>query len=116
MTTTRMATSDRGTVGTRRARAGGWEGVLRQGGAVVAYCGHSHVNRNMSGRTRSAFDCMIDVVRAADNEAVAESIAAGFRVRRIVATGRIGVDRARAANEAEAVAFEVAVASVRAVR
>lgn len=69
------------TVGTRRDNTGGvfrYTGVLRRGRRVVAECGHTHLNRDITtGRSRAAAECIArQIIAAGDNTFAGHEVAA----------------------------------------
>lgn len=70
-------------IGTRRAGAR-YEGVIREGGQVIAECGHAHRNRDEPGREGpSARSCITELAQATRDEATVDRIRA-----RILRKGR----------------------------
>lgn len=110
------------TIGTRRVSGGRdgrdyrYVGVLRDGRAVVAECGHEHANRDPGGD--SAADCMRMVLRATVRDAIRDDVAARYRQewQRLTRGGfqqtAETIARAEADSAAKAAAFLVLVDEV----
>lgn len=113
-----MATTTSTTVraGTRRELTERYTGVLRTGSQIVAECGHTHTNRDISGRRNpSARDCITDVIRAAQKPELAIVHAAQIRLswERAGAVSAAGVERDKAAAEQAALDYEALIIRVR---
>lgn len=109
-------------IGTRRVDGGRdgrdyrYVGVLRDGRAIVAECGHDHANRDAAGD--SATDCIRMVLRATARDAIRDGVADVYRqgwrhlgLRGFQQTTET-IARAKADAEAKAAAFVVLVDEV----